>query len=289
MLGPRALSSVAVVVVGVVPALFGPWGTALAFAALGIVALSELRAMLRRVDMVVLPIITLLILVVTLVAVVASWPTWVFAGIASITLIAPAGVLIVRPALDGALGSWLGTVFASVYLAVPLAHLVAVRQIAGHTTGAGAWLTRIESGLGAGATALGFGWFLLAIVTTWLADVFAYAAGRSFGRHLMTPMLSPKKTWEGFAGGVAGAVVTAGVANWIFGVGMRPIVALTVGALIAVVATVGDLSESLLKRQTGVKDTGTLIPGHGGVLDRMDSVLFVFMVVYYVARVVTAV
>jgi phosphatidate cytidylyltransferase len=99
-------------------------------------------------------------------------------------------------------------------------------------------------------------------------------------------VLSPNKTWEGFAGGVIVAVIAALVSNWCFGVGMQPVVALLVGLVIALAAVVGDLAESLLKRQTGVKDTGTLIPGHGGVLDRLDSQLFVFVVVYYVARAV---
>ncbi|MDQ6905751.1 MAG: phosphatidate cytidylyltransferase, partial [Chloroflexota bacterium] len=134
--------------------------------------------------------------------------------------------------------------------------------------------------------ALGLGWFLLALVTTWLTDTSAYVSGRAFGKHLMAPIISPKKTWEGFAGGIAGAILAAMIANWGFGVGLRIVVAALVGVLIALAATVGDLAESLLKRQTGVKDSGTLIPGHGGILDRIDSWLVVFIVVYYVARAV---
>ena len=106
--------------------------------------------------------------------------------------------------------------FGVLYLAIPLGHLVAVRHIAGMTTGKGAWLTRIESHLGFRDTALGLGWFLLALVTSWLTDTFAYLSGRAFGKHLMTPVLSPKKTWEGFAGGVAGGILTAVIANVCF-------------------------------------------------------------------------
>ena len=141
----------------------------------------------------------------------------------------------------------------------------------------------MEDYLGFRDSALGLGWFLLALVTSWLTDTAAYLSGRTFGKRLMTPVLSPKKTWEGFAGGVVGGILAAVIANWCFGVGMRLIVAGVAGVVIALAATAGDLAESLLKRQTGVKDSGTLIPGHGGVLDRIDSQLFVFIAVYYLA------
>lgn len=283
MLGQRALSSVGVVLVGVVPALFGVWGVAIAFAALGVISLTELRATLRQIDYAVLIPVALPAVVIALVAVAAGWPAWVFSALVAWSLLSPACVLVTRPTLDGALPAWLATTFASLYLAVPLAHIVAVRQIAGVTTGAGTWLTRLEDGIGFRDTALGLGWFLLALITTWLTDTFAYLAGRAFGKHLMTPVISPKKTWEGFAGGVAGAILIAIIANWCFGIGMRVVIAIVVGILIALAAAVGDLAESLIKRQAGVKDMGTLIPGHGGVMDRIDSHLFVFVVVYYVA------
>jgi phosphatidate cytidylyltransferase len=223
------------------------------------------------------------VLLLALIAVAAQWPVWVFSALAAATLLAPACVLITRPSIEGSLGAWLATAFAVLYLAVPLGHLVAVRHIVGVTTGSGAWLTRLENHLGFHDSALGLGWFLLALVASWLTDTAAYLSGRTFGKRLMTPVLSPKKTWEGFAGGVVGGILAAVIANWCFGVGMRLIVAGVAGGVIALAATAGDLAESLLKRQTGVKDSGTLIPGHGGVLDRIDSQLFVFIAVYYLA------
>lgn len=286
MLGPRALSSVGVVLVGVVPALWGPWGVAVAFAVLGSIALTELVAMFRNVEYPVLWPFVLPILLITLVATAARWPDWVFGALVAAAALGPSVILIFRPSLEGSLATWVATTFATAYLVVPLAHIVLVRGIMGETTGAGHWLSTLEGHLGMAATARGFAWFLLALVTTWLTDVGAYAAGRTLGRHKMTPVLSPNKTWEGFAGGVVAAVIVTLIANWCFGIGMQPVVALVVGVVIALTAVVGDLAESLLKRQTGVKDTGTLIPGHGGILDRLDSQLFVFVVVYYVARVV---
>lgn len=279
----RALSSVGVVVIGVVPAFFGVWGTAIAFALIGVICLDELRGMFHRIGHTVLMAIALPVLLITLSGVAFGWPAWVFSAMVAAAILGPACILIMRSSLEGSLPAWLATMFVALYLAVPLGHLVAVRQIAGVTTGAGTWLTELEGRLGFRETALGFGWFLLALITTWLADTSAYLSGRAFGKHLMTPVVSPKKTWEGFAGGVTGAILTAVVANWGFGIGMPVSGAVVAGVVIAVAAAAGDLSESLLKRQTGVKDSGTLIPGHGGILDRIDSQLFVFVVVYYIA------
>ncbi|MDQ2786635.1 MAG: phosphatidate cytidylyltransferase [Chloroflexota bacterium] len=286
MFRQRARSSVGVVVVGIVPALFGVWGVAALFALLSVIALTELRAMFgQRNHAIILPV-CLSVVLLAIVAVAADWPVGVFSALAAATLVAPAGVLIFSRSSDGTLTSWTTTVFATVYLAVPVGHVVAVRHIVGVTSGAGGWLTHLENAVGFGGTALGLAWFLLALVTTWLTDTFAYLTGRAFGKHSMAPLISPKKTWEGFAGGIGGAILTAVIANWSFGVGMPVIVAAGTGVLIALAATVGDLAESLLKRQTGVKDSGALIPGHGGVLDRIDGLLFAFIVVYYVARAV---
>lgn len=279
----RALSSVGVVVVGVVPAFFGAWGVAVALAVLGVVCLIELHGMLGHVNHAILMPVAVPAVVLAPIAVAAAWPPWVFGALAAGAILGPALLLIPRSSLEGSLSAWLASVFAAAYLAIPLGHFVAVRQIAGATTGTGAWLTRLEGRLGFRETVLGLGWFLLALVTTWLADTLAYLSGRAFGKHRMTPALSPKKTWEGFAGGVAGAILAVMIANWCFGIGMRAAVALFAGVVIALAAAAGDLAESLVKRQTGVKDSGTLIPGHGGVLDRIDSQLFVFVVVYYIA------
>jgi len=286
MFRQRACSSVGVVVVGIVPALFGVWGVVALFAPLSVIALTELRAMFGQRNYAIILPVCVSVVVLAIVAVAADWPVWVFSALAAATLVAPAGVLIFSRSSDGTLTSWMTTVFAAVYLAVPVGHVVAVRHIVGVTSGTGGWLTHLEKTLGFGGMALGLAWFLLALVTTWLTDTFAYLTGRAFGKHHMAPLISPKKTWEGFAGGIAGAILTAVIANWCFGVGMRVIVAAVTGVLIALAATVGDLAESLLKRQTGVKDSGALIPGHGGVLDRIDGLLFAFIVVYYVAHAV---
>ena len=120
--------------------------------------------------------------------------------------------------------------------------------------------------------------FVLAtFVIVWAADIGAYFAGRGFGRHKLAPRVSPGKTWEGFVGGfVAAVAASAGMAVLLFAPEQRPwLLWLLLCAALSVVSVIGDLSESLLKRHAGVKDSGGLLPGHGGVLDRVDSLLAV--------------
>ena len=120
----------------------------------------------------------------------------------------------------------------------------------------------------------GHRWLLIALVVIWAADSGAYFAGRRFGRRKLSPRISPNKTVEGLLGGAAAAIVIALIAAPLAGasVAQLPLVALLVLVTVGF-SVVGDLFESLLKRHVGVKDSGDLIPGHGGILDRIDSVL----------------
>ncbi|MBI5565081.1 MAG: phosphatidate cytidylyltransferase [Chloroflexi bacterium] len=122
-------------------------------------------------------------------------------------------------------------------------------------------------------------WLLLTLSGTWLADSGAYFIGSRIGRHKMTPTLSPKKSWEGLAGGVIfGTALNSIVAAWF---GLPWLHGAALGLIGATIGTLGDLSISMIKRQAGVKDSGRLIPGHGGALDRLDSLLFTVIVGYY--------
>ena len=116
---------------------------------------------------------------------------------------------------------------------------------------------------------------LFALALVWAADVGAYFAGRAFGRRKLAPRVSPGKSWEGVFGGVALALVVAVVAgHWLFGLqGARWLPFLLLCAAVVLFSIVGDLGESVLKRAVGAKDSGTLLPGHGGILDRIDSLL----------------
>lgn len=124
------------------------------------------------------------------------------------------------------------------------------------------------------------------LAVTWLNDTAAYFAGTYFGRRRLMPRVSPKKTWLGaeagfVAGIIAGWLYTRFVFGWWLGIPLTPWLGALGGGLITIVAQVGDLAESILKREAGVKDSGGLLPGHGGVLDRLDALLLAFPMAYW--------
>lgn len=136
-------------------------------------------------------------------------------------------------------------------------------------------------------------WVLLALPTTWLSDSAAYFIGRAYGQHKMSPRLSPKKSWEGYLAGILGGALGGGALGLGLGriAGPSSLVSGLNGALlgiaIASLSPLGDLGISMIKREVGAKDTGNLIPGHGGALDRIDSVLWAGILAFYLARVLT--
>jgi phosphatidate cytidylyltransferase len=186
-----------------------------------------------------------------------------------------------RAQMSGAYPSAAASTFAFVYIAVPMAMLVQLRQ---------QW---------AGAF-----WLFYLLLVVWAGDIFAYFVGRSVGRHLMAPRISPKKTWEGAAASLAASLVVGTllftyalpISSFLLRVGLIqrrdglfglekpelwPILLLTV--VLNIAAQLGDLVESLIKRGAGVKDSGTILPGHGGMLDRIDALLFAAPVLWFYA------
>ncbi len=117
-------------------------------------------------------------------------------------------------------------------------------------------------------------WVLFLVVTVWAGDIFALLSGSLLGRHKLYPKISPNKTFEGLAGGIVGSIVVALAFSWLFipNLKMGSCTLLAVG--LAILGQFGDFTESMVKRSAQVKDSGTLIPGHGGMLDRLDSFLF---------------
>jgi phosphatidate cytidylyltransferase len=183
--------------------------------------------------------------------------------------------------LGGAFPAALVSAFAFIYVSLPLAMLVQIRQ-----QWSGSFLV------------------LYLLLVVWAGDIFAYFIGRSLGRTLMSPRISPKKTWEGaLASMVASLIVGMLLYNYalpvssallnahlitresgFFALEKAPLwPALLLSALINVAAQLGDLVESLIKRGAGVKDSGTILPGHGGMLDRVDALLFAAPVLWYYA------
>lgn len=186
-----------------------------------------------------------------------------------------------RAQMNGAYPAASASAFAFAYIALPMAMLVQLRQQV-----AGAF------------------WLLYLLLVVWAGDIFAYFVGRSLGRNLMAPRISPKKTWEGAAASVAASLLVASllftysvqISSFLLRVGLierrdglfglekpdwPPIVLLTIAVNIA--AQLGDLVESLIKRGAGVKDSGTILPGHGGMLDRIDALLFAAPVLWFYA------
>jgi phosphatidate cytidylyltransferase len=151
------------------------------------------------------------------------------------------------------------TVFGAAWIGLGLGHLLLVREL--DTYGRLALLT--------------------ILLTVFLTDTFAYVGGRIAGRHKMSPVVSPGKTWEGFVVGAVAGVLTTFVALYKEAIFADTWRALALGAVIVAAATLGDLFESLVKRDLGTKDTGRLLLGHGGVLDRIDSLLFAAPAAYF--------
>jgi len=163
---------------------------------------------------------------------------------------------------EGVFTSWAWTIAGILYIGWLLSYLVALK------------------GLDNGRS-----WMFFVLFTTWASDTAAFVIGKKLGRHKLAPNISPGKTWEGALGGILGASI-ASILFFTPTPFHLPLIywqAVSLSVLVSILGQFGDLIESLLKRNMGVKDSGKLMPGHGGILDRMDSILFAGTVVYYYA------
>ena len=204
-----------------------------------------------------------------------SWYAW-RQGVA-VPLILTASLLMImirelfRADMSRSLGHIAVTVFGIMYVGWLGSHLVMIRQL--------------PAALGADS-AMGAKLVFLVALLTWACDSGAYLAGIAVGRHKLLPRVSPKKTVEGALGGLAGA----GLMGWICSLTFVPFITtvscIALGLLVGILAQLGDLVESMVKRDVGIKDSAELIPGHGGILDRFDSLLFTAPVLYYYFRLV---
>ncbi|HEY6260597.1 MAG TPA: phosphatidate cytidylyltransferase [Nitrospiraceae bacterium] len=125
------------------------------------------------------------------------------------------------------------------------------------------------------------------LLVTWASDTGAYYIGTLYGRHYLAPRISPKKTIEGFIGGLIGAIIVAYVARWWFLPELSVLDCLVLAVLLTIAGLWGDLAESAMKRSVGMKDSGGILPGHGGMLDRLDSLLFAAPAFYYYVTLVS--
>jgi phosphatidate cytidylyltransferase len=127
-------------------------------------------------------------------------------------------------------------------------------------------------------------WVLVALLTVWITDTGAYFVGKPLGRHKLAPHISPGKTWEGAIGAQVAGFVSVAALTQAFGLGIDAVHVVALGLIVPAVAQIGDLAESSLKRGLGIKDSSGLVPGHGGILDRLDSLLFAAPVLYWYLR-----
>lgn len=171
--------------------------------------------------------------------------------------------LVLRPNREEAFMRWGWTVAGILYVGWLLSYLVTLRS-----------------------TASGREWVLLALLVTFASDSSAFFIGRKWGKRRLAPNVSPKKTWEGAIAGVLGAILASLILLALLRLPINIGLAVLAGFLISVIGQLGDLVKSLFKRNMGVKDSSHLLPGHGGILDRMDSVVFAGVVVYYFATIV---
>lgn len=174
---------------------------------------------------------------------------------ASAVILSPI-LLMLRPRKESFFASWVWTMAGILYVGWLLSYLVALRLEVGRS------------------------WVFLAIFTTFGSDMAAFFVGRALGRHRLAPRISPGKTWEGAVAGVFGAIIASLIVVAVFSMPLSFGQAILLGLLVSIFGQIGDLLESLFKRNMGVKESGKLLPGHGGLLDRMDSVVFAGIVVY---------
>jgi phosphatidate cytidylyltransferase len=253
----------ALIVVGGVPFLIG-------LALVAILALAELRTLFAAIE-IEYPLSVAALATVAMI--VAGWSDITFLAPLGFSLLAGAIWCILSGRTDrGSVFGWPLAVFATVYIGLPLGLMA--QMIADQSPVV----------IGTITVSRGAVWILIAVLLTWATDSAAYFAGRAFGRRPLAPAISPRKTLEGGAAGLLASCLAAIVLGSLVD---SPIaVAALFGLAIGLVAIAGDLAESLLKRVCQVKDSGRLFPGHGGVLDRIDSLLFVVPIVALWARLV---
>ncbi|CAN5835617.1 N/A [soil metagenome] len=261
----------------------GGWALALLLAGIAAAAAAELFRMARQrgvrafvlagAFLAALPIIAAAHLESPAAAAAWSWRIYIL-----MTLVV-AALAIFRRGVDGTpLASFAVTVSGAMFTGGTLAYAVFLREmnVPVFNTDASRWV--------------GAGLLLFPLILTWTNDTAAYFGGRATGRHKLIPAVSPGKTVEGAIWGVAGTVVAGAVyAHFVMGAWLGIPVGILFGAvaglIVSPVAQLGDLAESLLKREAGVKDSGSLLPGHGGILDRFDSLFFTIPVTYWLLEI----
>jgi phosphatidate cytidylyltransferase len=240
--------------------IIGNWLYYAVIAIVTLLASFEYVEMLRRQGYnLALPLILALVLL-WLADAVWSGSQWLSPGLAGLTLLASGWILyrrIKNPEERTPTAEWALTLAGGIYLGIGGAYLIQMRTLPD-----GLW------------------WTLTALPIVWVGESAAYLLGRRYGQHKMAPTISPGKSWEGYAGELGSGVLTGLFLGWLWPTVAQTTIGLTMGKglllgiVIAAMTTAGDFFVSMIKREVGVKDTGKLIPGHGGFFDRIDSLLW---------------
>jgi phosphatidate cytidylyltransferase len=195
---------------------------------------------------------------------------------------APLVMLFPRSTNPGGFSAWALASTGSLYLGLPIYAAVATRSSPGAIDAP--WLTETAGRLAFrwDPAPRGLAWALTLVLAIWVGDAVALLAGRAVGRQKLSLKISPNKSREGAIGGLMASVAVCAISFQVFGLGHWWL-GLIVGAVFSLAGQIGDLAESFLKRQAGVKDSGSIVPGHGGVLDRIDALLFAFPVGFLMA------
>lgn len=258
----RIISAAVLLPVAIAAIVYGGWPfTLLVTVAIG-AASWEYVQMLRRKGYTLSPVWMWLIILIWLADARFGLGEWLRLGLALVMLAASGWQVLRRSKVDPT-ASWALPLAGGLYLGI-----------------GGAYLLRLRLGVD------GLWWVLLALPVVWIGDSAAYFVGRRYGQHKMIPAVSPGKSWEGYAAEVVGGLTAGALLGWVW-----PHVAggaltlnwwrgLLVGGLLAAATPLGDFFISLIKREVGVKDSGNLIPGHGGALDRIDSLLWTGVLTY---------
>ena len=233
-----------------------------------ILALNEFYGLASKVackPFVVIGILSCLLLIACFVF---KRPEWVIAVLAATLIVLLAAALSLANEMASSLTSISSTMFGAVYVGLPCALLVGVRMI-GDTSDTHHLASKLLT-------------LFLALVM--MTDTGAYYTGRAIGRHKLAPRVSPGKTVEGAIGGFAAALATGPLCRLIFFPELPLLDSVILGGAVSVLGQTGDLAESMLKRGSAVKDSSNLLPGHGGMLDRLDSILVAAPAIYFYSR-----
>lgn len=307
MLRQRTVSATLIVIGTLLAVIAGGWVFFVAALLTLLLAIDEFMTMVTKAGHQPARLLGAALVAALLVIAQVGAPARLLGEVMLLCVVGPLLTVMLRRNLAGTMLDWAVSVAGILYVGWLGAHAVLLRGLPGPFSPTSFLLTElpeiarglasvvtasnVEVGALAGMVAaqfsLGLRWTLTAVLVTWATDTAAFFAGRAWGRHQLTPLLSPKKTREGAIGGLVAAAAAALACVIVLHLPLAPWIAVVVGVMLGTLAQAGDLAESLIKRQTGVKDAGNIIPGHGGVLDRIDSLLFTLPATYYLATFVS--